>query len=142
MSVRTASGGKAMWAAGVGGTNFVEIPEVRVWNLRISDDAKQYASSSTGGGKRRIAGAEDFSGSMSVYVDRSGTGTNDAGFDVTLGIKGGAYGVLKLYEDATAFYQGGVYISDVAVSADIEGGGILPAEISFERDSALVYPTA
>jgi hypothetical protein len=140
MSVRTATGAKAMWAAGVGGTNFVEIPEVRVWNLRITEDSKTYASSSTGGGKRRIAGVEDFSGSISVYIDRS-TGTNLTSFDTDLGIKSGAFGVFKLYEDATNYYTAPAYVSDVSVSADIEGGGIIPAEISFERDSALIYPT-
>jgi hypothetical protein len=132
MSVRIATGGKAQWSAN--GTAWTDIPEVRRWTLRITSDSKQYASSSTNGGKRRIAGAEDFDGSVEVYHDA--TARVDA-----MGIKGGVTGYLRLWEDATDYYQAPVYVETVDATTDIEGGEIIGGTIAFQRDGALIYPT-
>jgi hypothetical protein len=141
MSVLTASGGKAAWQAGAGTSGtFIDIPELRGWTLTVSKDSKQYASSSTGGGKQRVAGAEDFSGSLTLYVDRTGSGTSDASFDVTLGIKGGAIGALKLFEDGSAVFIAPSYIENVAYAVDIEGDNIIGATVQFSRNGALQYP--
>lgn len=143
MSVSTASGGKADWQLGAGTSGtFINIPEVRKWDLSVSKDSKQYASSSTAGGKQRIAGAEDFSGSLTLYIDRTGSGTSDASFDTTLGIKGGAIGALKLWEDGAAFFIAPSYIESVAYEVDIEGDNIIGATVTFSRNGALQYPAA
>jgi hypothetical protein len=143
MSVQTASGGKADWQAGAGTSGtFINIPEVRKWDLTVTKESRQYASSSTAGGKQRIAGAEDFSGSLTLYTDRTGTGTNDASFDITLGIKGGAIGALKLWEDGSAFFIAPSYIDSVAYEVDIEGDSILGVTVQFSRNGALQYPAA
>lgn len=143
MSVRTASGGKADWGAGTSpGTNLVNIPEVRSWRLSVSKNAKEYASSSTGGGKQRIGGAEDFSGSLTLYIDRT-SGTNQTSFDTDLGIKGGEFGTFKLYEEdgAGAFFLAPSYVESVDYEVDIEGDNVIGATVNFSRSGALSYPT-
>ena len=132
MAVHTATGGKADWSAD--GTTYVNVPEVRVWELNIGGDTKEYASSSTGGGKRRLPGAEDFDGSVSVYVD------NTNRIDGTLNIKRGVSGYWKLWEDETNFYIAPSYIEGVSTGGDIEGNEIVEADIDFSRNGALIYP--
>jgi hypothetical protein len=132
---RQSSGGKAEWSTTSGVAGFADIPEVRVWTLNPAPEAKEYASSSTAGAKRRLGGNDDFSGSISVYVDA------DNRFDSDLGIKGGETGWFKLYEDATNFFVAPAYIDDVDYTVDIEGGELVEAEISFSSNGAVVYPT-
>jgi hypothetical protein len=136
MPVHTATGGKADWALG-GGTNFVNIPEVRKWTLTISNEAKTYASSSTAGGKRRLPGAEDFSGSLDIYIE---SGTNRADAD-NLGIRSGAAGTFRLYEDDNNFWDAPAIIGNPTYNVDIEGNNIVEGTIPFDRDGALVYPS-
>jgi hypothetical protein len=138
MSVFTASGSKVDWAPGVGGTSFANVPEIRNWSLRVNKTSKEYASSSTGGGKQNISGAENFSGSLSVYIDRTTTG---GAFDVDHGIIEGAVGVLKLYESGSKFFLAPAYIEEVSYNPNVEEDNIESAEISYKRNGALVRPT-
>lgn len=135
MSVRIATGAKADWALGTG-TVYVNIPEIRKWDLTVSNATKEYASSSTAGAKQRIAGAEDAKVTMDAYIDRSTAG---ASLD-SMGIKAGAAGKLKLWEDNTYFWIVPVYVDDVAYHADIEGGNIVDGTISASRNGAITYP--
>lgn len=136
MSVHTATGGKAAWDP-AGGTNFVEIPELRKWTLRVTNNAKEYASSSTAGGKRRLAGAEDFNGTLDLYME---TGSNRA--DASgLNIRSGQTGAIKLYEDSGNFWVAPAFIDEATYEADIEGNNIVNGTVTFSRDGALTYPT-
>lgn len=142
MSVFTASGGKADWApgTGAGATNFANIPEIRSWDLTVNKTSKQYASSSTAGGKQRVGGAEDFSGTLTLYIDRTTVG---AAFDVDHGIKGGEFGSLKLYESDTSFFVAPAYIENVNYNGlNVEDDSIVAATVSFSRNGALQYPAA
>lgn len=139
MSVRTASGGKAAWASGTSGT-YVDIPEVRGWTLDVNATSKTYASSSTGGGKQRIGGAEEFTGTLSLYVDRT-SGTSGSSFDTDLGIQPGETGTLKLYEDSGNFFTAPAYIESAAYNVSIEDDNIIEGTVQFSRNGALVYPT-
>jgi hypothetical protein len=139
MSVFTAAGGKADWAPGVGGTSFANIPELRTWDLRVNKTSKEYASSSTGGGKQNLAGAENFSGTLNVYLDRTTTG---GAFDVDHGITEGAVGVLKLYESASKFFLAPAYIDEISYSVPIEDDSLVACSITYKRNGALVRPTA
>jgi hypothetical protein len=130
--VRVATGGKAQWSTD--GVTYVDIPEVRKWTLNIGGDKKQYASSSTGGGKRNIAGAEDFNGSISLYHDAA---TRLDAIDLTALTTG----YLKLWEDATDFWVAPSFIDSVSVNEDIEGGNIIDGDVAFSRDGSLVYPS-
>jgi hypothetical protein len=130
--VTTATGGKVDVSTD-GGVTYFNIPEVRKWTLRYSKNAKQYASSSTGGGKRKLAGAEDFEGSIDVYHDLSSTLRS-------LGVIPGTSLFFKLYEMATSFYIAPSYVDDVNKSVDIEGEGIIEGAVTFSRDGTLVFP--
>ena len=136
MSVHTATGGSADWASG-SGTTYTNIPEIRKWTLTVRNNSKEYASSSTAGGKMRLAGAEDFSGVLDLYIE---TGTNRA--DATaLNIRSGELGSFKLHEDSTNFWIAPAIIDDVAYEVDIEGNNIVSGTIAFSRNGALTYPS-
>jgi hypothetical protein len=139
MSVRVATGGSVDWALG-SGTSYANIPDVRKWTLRVTNDSKTYASSSTAGGKQRLAGAEDFSGSVDFYAN---AGTNRIETATLLGIKGGVTGTLKLKEDGVSanVWLAPAYIEDVSIDADIEGNNIISGTFTFSRNGALTYPT-
>jgi len=127
------SGSKAEWSTD--GTTYTEIPDVRVWGLNPATEAKEYRSSSTGGRKKRLGSDDDASGTMSLYIDPTNR------FDTDLGIKAGANGYLKLYENADSdFFIVPVIIDDVDYESDIEGDEIQGAEINFSSDGAITYP--
>jgi hypothetical protein len=136
MAVRSARGGKADWSATSASGPWTNIPEVRNWNLDPSAPAQTYASSSTGGARRRVEGIEEFSGSISVFVDA----TAAARFDTDLGIKPGVNGYFRLWEDSGDYFVAPAYVASTPYSVDIEGPGFVEAEINFESDGALVYP--
>lgn len=139
MAVRTATGGKADWApetapgSGIPGS-YTNIPEVRKWTLAPSIEAKEYASSSTAGAKKRLPGTADFDLSIDVYIDEA------TRFDSDLGIKPGVVGFFKLWEDATNFYVTPAYIDDINVETDIEGGEIVNGAISASSNGNITYP--
>jgi hypothetical protein len=132
MSVRAATGGKADWSTD--GSTYVNIPEVRRWALNIGGEKKTYASSSTGGGKRNIAGAEDFSGTISVYHDA----TARLG---SIGLRSRVTGFLRLWEDSGDFWIAPSYIDSVGVNVAIETNDLVDGEIAFSRDGSLLEPT-
>lgn len=134
MSVRTASGGKADWSPD--GVTYTNIPEVTHWDLSVEPEAKEYASSSTGGAKRRIAGNDGWSGSVEMYVD-AGARLDGA----PLSIRGGTTGTFKLYEDATRFFIAPAYINSVEYTVDIESGDLIKATVNYANNGALTYPT-
>lgn len=140
MSVRIASGAKADWALGAS-TNYVNIPEVRKWTLRVTNDSKEYASSSTAGGKQKIGGAENFTGTLDIYIQGSGTNRQDATSGGGLSIRSGLTGTLKLYEDNSNVFLAPSLIDEFTYDDDIEGNGIISGTVTFSRNGALVYPS-
>lgn len=131
MAVRTATGGKADWSTD--NTVFDNIPEVRKWTTKPKADAKEYASSSTAGKKKRLPGVGDFDGSIDFYVDEATR--------IDSMFQPGDVGYLKLYEDATTFFIAPVYIDDISYETDIEGGNIVGGTVSFSGNGDLTYPT-
>lgn len=140
MSVRIASGGKADWAPG-SGTVYTNIPELRAWSLRVRNESKQYASSSTNGGKQKIAGAEDFDGELRYYVQGGGTNRQDASAGAGINLRSGQSGTLKLYEDSGAFWLAPAILEEYQIEVGIEDNTIIGASQGFSRNGALVYPT-
>jgi hypothetical protein len=101
--VYSAIGAKATWQPVVNGTLGTEadIPDVRTWSLSLTCDVQPYNSSTTGGVTNRVAGGKkmgtgtlDFYQSALSYLSAAGTQ-----------ITPGSYGILKLYVNATEFYQ-------------------------------------
>lgn len=136
MAVRTATGGKADWAPDASGSpgSYTNIPEVRKWTLKPTIEAKQYASSSTNGAKKRLPGVEDFDLTVDVYIDET------TRFDSDLGIKPGEVGYFKLYEDSGNIFIAPAYINDITINTDIEGGEIVDGSISASSNGNLTYP--
>jgi hypothetical protein len=135
MAVRTATGGKVDVApdvAGVAGT-YVNIPEVRKWEIKPTVEAKEYASSSTAGAKQRLPGVADFALTIDTYTDASATLES-------LGIKPGEILWFKLYEDATTFWIAPSYVDDTTNTVDIEGGEIISSNVSASSNGNIVYP--
>lgn len=132
MAVRTSKGGRADWSPD--GVAYTNVPEVRVWRLNPSTEAKEYASSSTAGAKKRIEGVDDFSLTIDIYVDA--TARFDAG---SFNIRAGQTGWFKLWEDATDFHIAPVYIDSVDYEVDIEGGEIVSATINASSNGQITY---
>jgi hypothetical protein len=136
MAVRKATGGKVDWAPDVDGVagSYTNIPEVRKWTLAPTTAAKEYASSSTSGARKRLGGVDDFKVSIDLYIDA------DNRVDSDLGIKPGVLGWMKLYEDGTTFHVAPVYVDDTNFNVDIEGGGIVEGSIAASSNGTLVSP--
>jgi hypothetical protein len=134
MAIYKATGGKA--DVSPTGSGYTNIPNVRVWNLTINPDSKEYASSSTNGAKARLAGNENASGTITLYDD-------DTTPPESLNIKGGQSMWFKLYKTAAKFYLVPAYVESVETVTDIEGGEIEAVTINFTEDGSLgtiTYP--
>lgn len=131
---RTARDGKADWSQD--GATWVDIPHVRKVGFTPSTDVKEYASSSTGGAKRRLEGVDDFDGTIDVYID------NTNRFDAAaMGIRSGAAGFIRAYEArADVPFIMPVHIASVVYGIEIEDGNILGATINFNGDGPITYP--
>lgn len=140
MAVRTATGGKVDWApetapgSGIPGA-YVNIPEVRRWEATFNIEAKEYASSSTAGARKRLAGVSDFDLTVEVYKDE--TTPFDSG---TLSINAGDTGFFKCYEDADTFYILPSYVEDTSINVPIEDGDIIEGTISASSNGNVTYP--
>jgi len=108
-----------------GSVSWKGTPVVDVTNIDITEisDNKEYASSSTGGKKGRIAGHSDANGSFTCQND-----------DNTLFTKGDS-GVLLIKSDAsTTVYTDTVIIDDVKYGVPVGDGG--PCEINVTWSAA------
>ena len=134
---RTAKDGKADWSLIGPDGPWTEIPEVRKISLKPANEAKTYASSSTGGNKRRLGGIDDHDGSVEVYIDP------ETRFDAAdaLGIRAGVNGWFRFYEARTDEpFVVPAYINDVDYGIEIEDGNIEGATIAFSGDGGIKYP--
>lgn len=131
---RTARDGKGDWS--LNSTTWTDIPHVRTIHFNPTTDSKEYASSSTGGSKQRLEGVDDFSGSMTVYIDPT------ARFDAaSYGIRSGALGYIRAYEARTDTpFILPVYIDGVDYAVDVEDGNIIGATINFSANGPVTYP--
>ena len=131
---RTARDGKGDWS--LDGAVFTEIPHVRRIRWTPSTDPKEYASSSTGGAKKRLEGVDDFDGSIEVYVE-PGVRFDAAGF----GIRSGVTGFVRAYEARTDTpFILPVYVRSVEYAVEIEDGNIIGATVNFDGNGAITYP--
>lgn len=103
----------------------VEIAEVRSWSFNWVAETKEYASSSTGCAKKRIAGVKDVqNGSIEVYVD------DEDRFDALVQV--GDTVTLQLYEDADDIWTvEDTVIDTIEPNTQIESGDPVSAKIGF-----------
>jgi hypothetical protein len=126
MATISGKNGKVM----IGATALAEITD---WTFQASSNNPAYASSSTGGFRKRVAGVKDGSGMIGFKLDPANPITNnfDEGSSVTL----------LLYLDATRFYSVPAVIDSIHLAVDISSGDVLGGVANFSADGAWTKPT-
>ncbi len=126
MATISGTNGKVM----VGATTLAEITD---WTFQSSSNNHAYASSSTGGFRRRIPGVKDGSGNIGFKLDPANPITNnfDEGSSVTL----------LLYLAATRYYSVPAVIDSIHLAVDISSGDVLGGTAIFSADGAWAKPT-
>jgi len=120
------------------------ISDCAAWSISETGEIKAYRSCNTAGFKRKLLGGRDFKGTLKYFFNE--------GDPVTDTVRAGTKLLFKLYLDQTAnpsnssgthedtFYICPAIVSDVKVDANIDGGDVIPCEISFEGNGTLYYP--
>lgn len=100
--------------------------DVRNVQWTETNDVNVYASSSTAGLKKRVAGHSDLSGSFEVYSDA-----------VAAGLQEGETIALTVKPDGTTAHPSmsatSCVIESIAYNVPIEGGGLISAVVNFGR---------
>jgi hypothetical protein len=106
------------------------VAEVTKWIFNKESVSSRYASSSTGGFKRSLAGV------------RSGSGTIQFKFDLAAGspIIEGTAATLLLYLDATQFYSVPALIKTFKVEVNIDTGEVIGGVAEFDTDGTWNEP--
>lgn len=126
MSTFSGKDGKVL----IGGTALADITR---WSLRTSAQNSAYASSSTGGYKKRVPGVKDASGSIAFKLNTADpiTGDFDEGSAVTL----------LLYLDGTRFYSVPAVIDALKLEVDIDSGQVVGGVAEFSANGAWTKPS-
>jgi len=112
-------GGSAKWGNAT-------IPDVLKWTVNPKNETQAYASSSTAGWKKRLAGCKDLSGSIDTKVQDTGL----------LPCKPGDKAILVLKGSAGVSFSGPAIIDDISIETDIDTGAIIGLSINFSADGA------
>lgn len=116
-----------------GGTP-TDIIDVIDWNAEHSTEAQRYMSSDSAGGFLRVAGGEDFVGTIQCL--------QDATTQVTDSITQGSSIAIELYENATLKWAvAAVLVESVGVATPIGSGGLVTYTIRVGRNGAVTVPT-
>lgn len=106
------------------------VAEVTKWSFVKQAASSRYASSSTGGFKRSIAGVKSGNGQIEFKFDMAADSPLVEGAAVTL----------LLYLDATHFYSVPAIITRVEVEVDIDSGDVISGAARFDTDGAWEEP--
>ena len=107
------------------------VAEVTKWSFIKQAASSRYASSSTGGFKRSIAGVKSGSGQIEFKFDMAADSPLVEGAAVTL----------LLYLDATHFYSVPAIVTRVEVEVNIDSGDVIAGATNFDTDGAWDEPT-
>ncbi len=126
MSLETGDDGKVL----IGST---PLADITAWSLETTTRSVAYASSATGGYRKRLAGVKEGRGRIQFKLDVANPLTNqfDEGSAVTL----------LLYLDATRFYSVPAVIDSIQIQVDIDGGELIGGQADFSTDGAWTKPT-
>lgn len=120
--------------SGKGGTVLADgsaVAEVTLWRINHTANNSAWASSSTGGYKRRVCGTRDWNGVIQTKRDTAAA--------IPL-VVGNTY-ELHLTEDGTKQYQGDAIIDAVQEEVDIDTGEAIGLVVRFSGAGALSVPT-
>ncbi|MGE3406806.1 MAG: hypothetical protein AB7I37_08335 [Pirellulales bacterium] len=121
MSTFSGKDGKVL----IGGTSLADITH---WSLRTLSHNSAYASSSTGGHKKRVPGIKDASGTIAFKLNTSDPITDD--FDE------GSSVTLLLHLDATRYYSVPAVIDAIRLEVDIDSGQVVGGVAEFSGNGA------
>lgn len=102
--------------------------DITGWTLNVTSNNSAYASSSTGGWKKRVPGVKDWSGSFSGKYNGSVPVSEGEEVTLTLGV------------DATDSYSGDAVIDQVNLQVDIDNGEVVGFTASFSGAGPLTVP--
>jgi hypothetical protein len=106
------------------------IAEVTKWSFTKQANSSRYASSSSGGFKRSVAGVKSGSGEIEFKFDMSAASPLVEGAAVTL----------LLYLDASHFYSVPAIVTRIEVEVDIDTGDVISGSAHFDTDGAWMEP--
>jgi hypothetical protein len=109
------------------------LAEITDWTFHTTSVNHAYASSSTGGYRRRVPGVKDGAGSIGFKLDVADPVTDD--FDE------GSAVTLLLYIDATHFYSVPAIIDSIQLAVDISSGDVLGGTAQFSASGAWTKPS-
>lgn len=108
-----------------------EIGDVESWELDDVMEGQAYASNSTAGRRKRIAGIGDLTGRIVYKLDTAAALPLAPGDSVTL----------DLEVDATHHYEVQVYIESVGTVVNVETGAITAQTAEFSGNGTITRPT-
>ena len=111
--------------------NATDIGDVTKWTLDESSNNPAYASNSTSGSKKRVAGVKDSSGTIEYELDTA------AAEPLTVG----ATATLKLYINATKYYSVPAIIDSIGTVCDVDTGAIVAHSAKFSGNGAITPPS-
>lgn len=119
MAVKSAKNGTVAWGASP--TSVADVTDIQVVEVM---EAVKYASSSTSGEKRVVAGLSDVTGSFKCLQD-----------DIPAGIAVGTTVVLVIKSDGVLeFFNDTAYIENISYSAPVGTGGAIEATVTWHRN--------
>ncbi len=103
------------------------IANVTTWQLRTRSAGVSYASSETGGYRKKLPGAKQASGSLNFKFDTASPQTD---------LHEGDAVTLHLYLDATRYFSLPAAIDALRLPVDIDSGQIIGGQFDFTSDGA------
>ena len=124
MAVESGKDGKVL----IGGTPVADITR---WEFHKTAGVRKYASSSTAGFRKAVAGVKDGQGTIEFKWDAGAASPLVEGSGVTL----------LLYTNASEFFSVPAVIDNFRLSVDIDSGDISSVTATFETNGAWTEPT-
>ncbi len=117
-------------------TGSTAIAEVTGWKFDPKCNIDKWASSTTPGSKKGVAGVKDGGGSFDFKVDDT-----TEQYLLASPIKEGESHTLKLYLNATDFFLVPCFIESCSWGADMNDGPAVVGSATFTTNGAWTYPT-
>ncbi len=109
--------------------NSTHIAHVIDFNINDLSELQDYASSDTAGVRKRIAGHDDWNGTISCLWDTTAPLTKGTNYSLTL------------YINSAVYYAGDARVESIGVKTPIGDGGIVSVDIGVSGNGALTPPT-
>lgn len=121
MSLLTGDDGKVMIGAAA-------LADITAWSLEVHARGVSYASSATGGFRKRLPGVKEGRGRIQFKLD--------AANPITQPLAVGSAVTLLLHLDATRFYTVPAMIDTLRMQVDIDGGDLIGGEAEYSTSGA------